>query len=305
MSAPQLPAEIQVLERGWLSANCILAFDGGEATLIDSGYVTHAAQTLALVEHALAGRRLTRLYNTHVHSDHMGGNAALQARHGCEIHIPAGHAERVTAWDESALLLAPLGQQAAPFRHDGAVMPGDRPVFAEREWQVLAVPGHDMEAVAYFQPESGLLLSGDALWQDGFGVVFPELIAEPGGFAATRATLDLLARLPLRTVVPGHGAAFADVDAALQRAYARLDYLSGAPERLARLALKVIFVFHLLEKRRLPRATLAAHLQGLSFVAEVNQRFLGLPPGALADWLTAELARAGVLRLEDDWVLAA
>ena len=74
-----LPASLLVLERGWLSANNILCFDGDAATLVDSGYVTHAAQTVDLVAHALDGRHLTRIVNTHSHSDHIGGNAALLA----------------------------------------------------------------------------------------------------------------------------------------------------------------------------------------------------------------------------------
>ena len=56
----RLPESLHVLERGWLSSNNILCFDGEQATLVDSGYVTHAAQTVALVRAALGGRRLTR-----------------------------------------------------------------------------------------------------------------------------------------------------------------------------------------------------------------------------------------------------
>ena len=49
-----LPRNLLVLERGWLSSNNVLFFEGDEAALIDSGYVTHAGQTVALLEHALA-----------------------------------------------------------------------------------------------------------------------------------------------------------------------------------------------------------------------------------------------------------
>ena len=79
-----LPAAMRVFERGWLSSNNILFTGPGPATLVDTGYLTHAAQTLALVERALDGQPLERLINTHLHSDHCGGNAALQARHGRE-----------------------------------------------------------------------------------------------------------------------------------------------------------------------------------------------------------------------------
>ena len=74
-----LPPQIRVLERGWLSSNNILFDDGDRCALIDSGYHAHAAQTLQLLQHALCGKTLTWLINTHCHSDHMGGNAAVQA----------------------------------------------------------------------------------------------------------------------------------------------------------------------------------------------------------------------------------
>ena len=79
----KLPESIQVIERGWLSANNVVMRERGEAVVVDSGYGTHAAQTVALVERALAGKRLARLVNTHCHSDHMGGNAAIQRKFGC------------------------------------------------------------------------------------------------------------------------------------------------------------------------------------------------------------------------------
>ncbi|HNZ91413.1 MAG TPA: MBL fold metallo-hydrolase, partial [Acidovorax sp.] len=75
---PALPPDITVLERGWLSANSIV-FSGRHGTaVVDTGYCSHADQTLALVHGALAGRALDRILNTHLHSDHCGGNAALQ-----------------------------------------------------------------------------------------------------------------------------------------------------------------------------------------------------------------------------------
>ena len=75
MSAPiTLPEGVTVFERGWLSANNVLLSDEHSATLVDSGYVSHKAQTLALVQNVLQGRPLDQLANTHLHSDHCGWN---------------------------------------------------------------------------------------------------------------------------------------------------------------------------------------------------------------------------------------
>ncbi|MBA3998506.1 MAG: MBL fold metallo-hydrolase [Candidatus Accumulibacter sp.] len=307
MTDALLPASLQVLERGWLSSNNILGFEGETAALIDSGYVSHAAQTVALVERALDGRTLSRLINTHAHSDHIGGNAALQASFGCAVIVPAGAAAKIAEWDEEALLLSPLGQRGARFQHDRLLAAGDEFEFGGLNWRAVAVPGHDMDALAFHNPEKRLLISGDALWRDGFGVIFSELLdhpAEGSGFAMTRATLDLLASLPVDVVIPGHGAPFAEVDDAFARAYRRLEAFEQSTERLARHALKVILAFALLERRRLARRELPDFLAGLSFAQSVNARFLGYDDASLAEWLSADLIRAGALR-EEDGVLVA
>lgn len=304
MSAP-LPESLLVLERGWLSANNILGFDGAQATLIDSGYVSHAAQTVELIGHALAGRHLGRLFNTHSHSDHIGGNAALQKAYGCEIIVPAGLHASIAEWDENALLLSPLGQQGARFQHDRLIAAGDEIEFGELSWQALAVPGHDMEALAFYNPERGLLISGDALWENGFGVIFPELLGEADGLASTQATLEMLARLSISTVIPGHGSPFANVDTALERAFRRLDNFRNNIDQLAWHAIKVIVAFALLEKRRLPASAFAEFVSGLPFARDVNCRYLNLGDDQLSERLERELLLVGALRLEDDCLLAA
>jgi glyoxylase-like metal-dependent hydrolase (beta-lactamase superfamily II) len=307
MSLPpvRLPDSILVLERGWLSSNNIVFFSGDEAALVDSGYVSHAAQTVALLERALAGRRLARLINTHSHSDHIGGNAAVQTAFGCHVTVPQGIAATIAQWDEAALLLSPLGQRAARFTHDATYAAGDSFLLGDLEWRALGVPGHDMDALALYNPERRLLISGDALWQDGFGVIFAELLGNPDGLKSARETLETLSRLPIAAVIPGHGAPFADVPEALERAFRRLAAFEQNIERLARHALKVMFAFLMLEKRSLPRTALAETLAGLSFAQDVNARFLGYDAEALADWLADDLTRAGVLREEGSLLLAA
>jgi glyoxylase-like metal-dependent hydrolase (beta-lactamase superfamily II) len=83
---------------------------------------------------------------------------------------------------------------------------------------VIASPGHDPESMVLHEPELELLISADALWQNGFGIVFPEVEGGARGFDAVRATLDRLAGLRVRAVIPGHGPAFADFDGAIARA---------------------------------------------------------------------------------------
>ena len=303
-----LPASLLVLERGWLSSNNVLFLEGGQAALIDSGYVTHAAQTVALLASALAGRRLTRLLNTHSHSDHIGGNAALADAFACQVIVPQGIDATIAEWDQEALLLSPLGQSAARFRHDATLAAGEEIELGGLNWRAIAVPGHDMDALAFHNPERRLLISGDALWRNGFGVIFSELLGHPedgGGLKAARDTLDTLARLPVDVVIPGHGAPFVDVDDAFERAYRKLAAFEQDVELLARHALKVILAFALLERRQLRRADLPEFLAGLSFCRSVNARYLNHSNEELARWLARDLIRVGTLREVDGVLLAA
>lgn len=208
-----LPDSIEVFERGWLSSNNIVLHGRDEVALIDSGYVTHAPQTLALLRHSLQGRPLDRLFNTHLHSDHCGGNALLQAAyapHGCHTSIPVAEADKVRAWDTDALSFKATGQQCDRFTFDATVAPGDKLVLADLHWQALGAPGHDPHSLIFYCAAEGILVSADALWEHGFGVIFPELEGA-SGFAEARATLELIAGLDVAVVIPGHGRPFTDL----------------------------------------------------------------------------------------------
>jgi glyoxylase-like metal-dependent hydrolase (beta-lactamase superfamily II) len=295
-----LPDQIQVFERGWLSSNNVLMKAADGAALVDSSYVTHAPQTLALLEHALGGGRLARLVNTHCHSDHMGGNRAVQAAHGCRISIPVGEAPLIDRWDDRELVLGFADQRADRFRYDDTIAPGDRLRLGDIDWQVLAAPGHDPHSVMLYAPQERILISADALWEDGFGVIFPALFGDLTAFAATRATLESIARLDVRTVIPGHGRVFGAPGPALERAFHRLEGYERDVTRHARHAAKVMIVFALLDKRRLPLTHLPQYVQDVGLIRELNARHLHLTPAALAEWLVADLSRSGAIGREGD-----
>lgn len=283
---------MHVFQRGWLSSNNILFAGGGETALIDSGYVTHVPQTVALVSHALQGRPLDRLINTHLHSDHCGGNAALQGAFGCRTWIPAAEADKVRAWNEDALTFAATGQSCARFGFDDTLAPGDVLALGGMSWQVLGAPGHDPHSLIFYCPEERILISADALWENGFGVVFPELEGE-SGFAEVRATLELIASLDVRLVIPGHGAPFSDVDKALQTAFSRIDYFMADPVRNAQNALKVLLKFLLLERQSMTLAEVEALLARMPLSVEANRRYLNMSAPQLAQWAVAQLVKAG------------
>ncbi|MBC7620534.1 MAG: MBL fold metallo-hydrolase [Candidatus Saccharibacteria bacterium] len=295
--AIHLPPGVSVLERGWLSSNNILIRGAEGCALIDSGYCTHAEQTLALVNSALHGQPLDLLINTHLHSDHCGGNAALQARYAAlQTHIPPGHAEYVRLWDAVALSYTPSGQQCPRFRFDATLRPGSEVRLGDLHWQVHAAPGHDPHSVILFEPLSRTLVSADTLWERGFGVVFPELDGQ-GAFQEVADTLDLIESLNPAQVIPGHGAPFTDVTVALAYARSRLQGFVDNPAKHLQYAAKVLLKFKLLEAQSLERATLLSWALGSSYFAnlltQTVETFGGASATAVLDGLVQDLVRSG------------
>ena len=291
-----LPAGVQVFQRGWLSSNNILLLDDDSTTLVDSGYATHAPQTLALLEHALAGRALDLLANTHLHSDHCGGNAALQNRYPTlRTLIPPGLAEPVQHWRAEDLSYRPTGQICPPFAISGLLQPGSTHRWGNTEWQVHAAPGHDPHSVILFNPEHRLLISADALWENGFGVVFPELEGE-SGFDDVAASLDLIERLNPRTIIPGHGPMFADTAGALERARRKLEAFAQTPDKHARYGAKVLLKFKLQEFGRITRSDFLRWADTVPYLHTLHQTYgAGLPRQEWTEQLLADLARSGAL----------
>ena len=284
-----------------MSSNNILLHGGGAgALLVDSAHVLHAAQTVALLQHALGGEPLARLVNTHLHSDHCGGNASVQRAFGCTIAIPPGQWEAARAWDEVALSYGPTGQRCERFVPDAQLRPGDHFEVAGRSWQALAAPGHDPHSLILFNAGDGIVITADALWERGFGVVFPELEGE-SAFDDVAAVLDLIESLGARVAIPGHGAPFEDIAGALRFARERLAAFRARPEVHARHGAKVLVKYHVMEERSQPLPALLDWCAATPLFGAVWER-LGRPLGsarAHADEIVRDLCRSGALALRD------
>jgi glyoxylase-like metal-dependent hydrolase (beta-lactamase superfamily II) len=293
-TAIALPVGVQVFERGWLSANNILLTGDGPTALIDSGYYTHAPQTLALVAQALNGRSLDLLLNTHLHSDHCGGNAALQSAHpGVRTWIPPGHLQQVRDWDAVALTYVPTGQTCPRFEVDEALRPDSVVHLGGQAWQVHAAAGHDPHSIVLFEPRSRVLISADALWENGFGVVFPELEGEQA-FDDVGRTLDLIEALEPACVIPGHGAVFVQVDHALAAARKRLEGFIAAPAKHARHAAKVLLKFKLLEVQAFTPQALHQWAMHTAYLDIIRRRWEpDTDPAAWVEALADDLVGSG------------
>jgi hydroxyacylglutathione hydrolase len=154
------------------SDNYIWLFDNGagRAFVVDPGDpepVRAALEARGLV--------LEAILVTHHHFDHVGGVEALKAETGCTVLGP----------DNPAL----------PFI-DRRLHDGDAITVLGMAFEVLAVPGHTLDHIAYFAASpTPVLFCGDTLFAGGCGRLFE------GTPAVMHRSLQRLARLPGATAV--------------------------------------------------------------------------------------------------------
>jgi glyoxylase-like metal-dependent hydrolase (beta-lactamase superfamily II) len=304
MPGASLPPSVRVIVRGWLNCNQVVLRAPGDNVVVDSGYCGHREETLELLAGpaGLEGEPLERLVNTHCHSDHMGGNAAIASAHGCRVTIPAGEVKHVDPWTPQSVWMAQFDQRADPFHFDDTIAAGGSFQGGGFEWQAHSAPGHDMDALMFFEPVNRVLISGDALWRDGMGFVWPE--EGPNKFIdAAQSTLSVIEELAPRVVIPGHGVPFDDVDSAIATVRSRLDAFARDPSKNARHVVKVMFVFALLDRGSMPVADVEGYVARVPCYREMSERFLGMDAAALAAMILGDLERAGAVRIANGNVM--
>lgn len=303
-ASPALPAGVHFIERDWLSSNGVLFLGDGPATLIDTGYHKHRHLVRDVLAHHLGDRPLEQLICTHLHSDHCGGNAELQRTWPCRTWIPQGCAQAVSAWDEDALTFRDTGQHCERFGFDAVLEAGQVLHLAGLHWQVISAAGHDPDMMVLYCASERLLISSDALWDNGFGILFPELDGQPA-VPAQREILQRIGTLAIDRVLPGHGPMLTDVQGALQRAHSRLDYFERDPAGHTRYAIKALVKFRLLEHERIAVQDAIQEVGQVPLLARANARHLHMSAEALGHWAIEALVQAGAARREGDTLVNA
>jgi glyoxylase-like metal-dependent hydrolase (beta-lactamase superfamily II) len=211
----------------------------------------------------------------------------------------------VQDWDPAALTYEPTGQVCPQFVFDDVLQAGTELQLGDSLWQVHAAPGHDTHSIILFEPVSRVLVSADALWERGFGVVFPVLDGDDA-FSEVADTLDAIEALKPAIVIPGHGAPFVDVAKALGVARQRLDAFVASPDKHMQYAAKALFKFKLLEVQQMSRQGLLDWASSTYLFATVFARhFEPLTLAQGMDQVVRELVRAGAATLQGDVVFNA
>ncbi|HEX7819824.1 MAG TPA: hydroxyacylglutathione hydrolase [Sphingobium sp.] len=145
--------------------------ESGETAVIDP-----AIAEPVLAAAGARGWRITQIWNTHWHPDHVGGNEAIRAATG-------------------ATITAPAAEQAKIGHIDHAVHEGDMAVLGGTKADVWEVPAHTAGHIAYHLPDLGVIFVGDTLFAMGCGRLFE------GTAAQMYAAMQRFAALPDETRV--------------------------------------------------------------------------------------------------------
>lgn len=173
--------------------NCTVLRGGGETVVIDPGEVTRELRD------AIAGERVTMVFNTHCHIDHAGGNAEMVRLTGAPLVCHREELPLLEHLQDQGRMFG-VGCEPSP-APDRFIAEGESIAVGDESLQVLFTPGHSPGHVALLG--DGFIIGGDCLFAGSIGRT--DL---PGGDYATlmRTLRDKFLPLPDDTVVySGHG----------------------------------------------------------------------------------------------------
>ena len=185
---------------GQLQENAYLVCPEGQggAFLVDPGDDLEALKNAVRA----SGRMLDGILLTHGHFDHMLAAKPLAEHFDTEVWISSGDKELLIAPEKNGYmpevcdLVPPSAMEANTY--------GDTIELCGLTLRVLPTPGHTKGSVCLLEEESGIMFSGDTLFQASYGRT--DLYS--GDFQAMRHTLiALLQKKDDILVLPGHGAA--------------------------------------------------------------------------------------------------
>lgn len=145
----------------------ILYTDSGSAILIDPGNFqpSETAQLKSFIESKTL--KIEKILLTHAHIDHVFGLEEMLDYTGAPLYMHENEKEILDHNPKTAEMfgfeMKPLDVSFTPLRA------GDTVSLGEENMEVRFVPGHSPGSLAYYAPENGFVISGDALFQESIG----------------------------------------------------------------------------------------------------------------------------------------
>jgi deazaflavin-dependent oxidoreductase (nitroreductase family) len=302
--APQQVAPgvyLVTLGKGAAASNSYLVRSGPTWTLIDTGWASNAAAIRTAAEAVFGpGARPTAILLTHIHPDHSGSAGDLARSwevpvyvHADEVPAAAGKYLPQYAMPLDRWVIAPAmgllpARTRARIEAAGSITDVVRGLDPQlgvpglADWECIPTPGHTPGHVAYLRRRDGVLLAGDAALTVDLnsvgGLLFGrQRVAGPPWYTtwdwpAAKRSVQVLAELEPRVLLPGHGRPLTAGTAPMLHALAQG---RPRPHRRRGLRLRGMLPRYSGPDRYRPPPGLYARLQWLGFALT----WLGLSPG--------------------------
>lgn len=297
------PDWLHFFERIYPSANMLL-LTGRRPILIDTGFGSDSAETERLIRDAdVVPASLSLIVNTHYHSDHVGGNSALQQRYGLQIAAHSWDAALVNQRDPEVCSAEWLDQPVEPYQVNQALHEGDEIMTEHGVLQVLHTPGHTLGHIALYMPDQQLLICGDLVHRDD--VAWLGIFREGAG-ALQRAveSLNRVARLPLRVAYSGHGPLMEQPLISIDAARRRYEKWLQEPEKLGWHACKRIFAYALMLSHGMAAQEIAPYLLAHAWYLDYTRHVFKRDPQEFIEPFLAEMLRSDAAGWRDGRLMA-
>jgi hydroxyacylglutathione hydrolase len=254
MAPVEIMEDLFFIQRGYLNGNHFV-YRSEDPILIDTGYISHADTTAALIESVGADLSRTRLIiNTHCHCDHIGGNKMIQERSSCDIAMHSIGKHFIDTRDDWSIWWRYYQQDAAFFDCATALTDGDRLTIGPHEFQVIYTPGHSADGIVLYNSKEKALISSDTLWENDVAVMTIRVEGSRACFSMLES-IESLEKLDVKTVYPGHGRPFTDIRGAISRAERKLNDFIADPKLVGSDLIKKIIVYTLMMREQVDEAS--------------------------------------------------
>lgn len=193
--------EITSYTVGPFAENTYLLSEGGEALIVDPGFLEDAEYQRAKQEIDNQQLDLIAVVLTHAHVDHVLG--LQKVLDDFEVPVYLSDKDRYL-WNNFGSQAAMFGFRSDGFSFDPEVLPvTDKWSLGSFSFDVRYTPGHAPDHVSLYSPQDGVVIAGDALFKEGIG----RTDLYKGDFKVLEKSIQQqLYTLPVETVVyPGHG----------------------------------------------------------------------------------------------------
>ncbi|HEY3276872.1 MAG TPA: MBL fold metallo-hydrolase [Syntrophorhabdaceae bacterium] len=210
-----------------LASYPVQLLDGMTPVLFDAGTTCAGELYVEAIREVLGKREPALLLISHVHWDHCGAASYLKkafpsmkiamSAKAAEVLKRPGAVKLITNLNRSARSIVPtlpggnspklIDDDFEPFEIDREVKDGDIIDLGEGlTVHAMATPGHTRDHMSYYIPGEQILLAAEASGcLAGSGEIIPEFLSD---YDAYFASLQALARLPVRVLCQGHRMVF-------------------------------------------------------------------------------------------------